>query len=323
MTTSHPESGPTTVFGSHIALGLAALGRPGYINLGHEGDVRDASVEGMRAQAWDMLDAAYAEGLRHVDTARSYGLAEEFLGGWLIERRHKDVAVTSKWGYTYTADWRTDAAQHEVKSHTLDTYLRQIAETSMALPRLDGYQIHSATLDSGVLEDTEVLSALSDLADTGVTIGLTLSGAGQGDTLRAALALAHSGGAPFRLVQATWNVLEPSVGDALQHASDAGWTVIIKEVLANGRLTDRGDPPALLRNIAAAHGVGVDAAAIAVALVQPFTDVVLSGASTREQLRSNLQARQVRLEPEQTSTYAGMAEDPDEYWSHRSSLPWT
>lgn len=306
-----------------MALGLAALGRPGYVNLGHGRDVADASVEGMRAHAWDMLDAAYAEGLRHVDTARSYGLAEEFLGGWLDDRGHTDVAITSKWGYTYTAQWRKDAEQHEVKDHSLATYVRQIAETSMALPRLDGYQIHSATLDSGVLEDTEVLSALSDLADTGVAIGLSLSGARQGDTLRAALALGHSGGAPFRLVQATWNVLEPSVSDALQQASEAGWTVIIKEALANGRLTDRGDPPAVLRDLAAAHGVGVDAAAIAVALAQPFTDVVLSGASTLAQLRSNLTARDVSLTPEQASGYLSSAEQPEQYWAYRSSLPWT
>ncbi|MFB6564541.1 hypothetical protein ACFCYH_37610, partial [Streptomyces sp. NPDC056400] len=27
----------------------------------------------------------------------------------------RDVVVGSKWGYTYTAEWRTDAATHEVK----------------------------------------------------------------------------------------------------------------------------------------------------------------------------------------------------------------
>lgn len=323
MTTFGREPTSPTASPGTIALGLAALGRPGYINLGHNADVKDTSVEGMRAHAWDMLDAAYAEGLRHVDTARSYGLAEQFLGDWLSDRGHTDVAVTSKWGYTYTAQWRTDAENHEVKDHSLATYLRQVAETSATLPRLDGYQIHSATLDSGVLEDAEVLSALGDLANTGVTVGLSLSGPAQDDTLRAALQLAAAGDAPFRLVQATWNVLEPSVGDALAQASDAGWTVIIKEALANGRLTDRGDPPQALRELATAHGVGVDAAAIAVAAAQPFTDVVLSGASTLAQLRSNLDARDVSLTASEASAYLSSAEEPEQYWAYRSSLPWT
>lgn len=323
MSKHRPDRDITAADWSPIALGLAALGRPGYLNLGHHRDIPDASVEGMRAQTWAVLDAAYAEGVRHVDTARSYGLAEEFLGGWLSHHGHTDVAVTSKWGYTYTADWSTDSEQPEVKNHSLETYLRHIEETTTMLPRLDGYHIHSATLDSGVLSDDTVLSALGDLAETGVVVGLSLSGPRQADTLREALNLAHAGDAPFRLVQATWNVLEPSVSEALREASEAGWTVIVKEALANGRLTERGDPPAPLREVAAQHGVGVDAAAIAIALAQPFTDVVLSGASTVDQLKSNLRARSVEISADQVRACLGQDEDPEAYWSHRSSLPWT
>ena len=49
---------------TRIGLGLAALGRPGYINLEHGADVADASVEGMRRAAFEVLDAAYAGGVR-------------------------------------------------------------------------------------------------------------------------------------------------------------------------------------------------------------------------------------------------------------------
>ena len=50
-----------------------------------------------------MLDAAYAAGVRYVDAARSYGLAEAFLGTWLRARTLSPDALTigSKWGYTY------------------------------------------------------------------------------------------------------------------------------------------------------------------------------------------------------------------------------
>ena len=66
--------------GARIGLGLAALGRPAYLTDGRDQDLGSArSVEDMRARTADVLDAAYAGGVRYVDAARSYGRAEEFL----------------------------------------------------------------------------------------------------------------------------------------------------------------------------------------------------------------------------------------------------
>jgi aryl-alcohol dehydrogenase-like predicted oxidoreductase len=113
-----------------IGLGLAALGRPGYLNLGHGADLgRDRSVDSLRRQAHAVLDAAYEGGVRAFDAARSYGRAEEFLGQWLESRRPEDVTVSSKWGYVYTADWRIDADPPEVKRHDAGTLRGQLAET--------------------------------------------------------------------------------------------------------------------------------------------------------------------------------------------------
>src|SRR5919204_5039502 len=92
-----------------IGLGLAALGRPGYLNLGHGEDLgADRSVEALERRTHEVLDTAYDEGVRYFDAARSYGRAEEFLGSWLARRGLEpgSVWVASKWGYTYTADWR-------------------------------------------------------------------------------------------------------------------------------------------------------------------------------------------------------------------------
>jgi aryl-alcohol dehydrogenase-like predicted oxidoreductase len=52
----------------------------------------------------------------------------------------------------------------------------------------------------------------------------------------------------FDAVQATWNLLEPSAGPALAEAHAAGLGVIVKEALANGRLTDRNDDPGSRRS---------------------------------------------------------------------------
>ena len=69
-----------TAYYPHVSLvafsltGLAAIGRPGYINLGHGDDMPPSrSVDAMRAHALAVMDEAYALGLRYFDCARSYG----------------------------------------------------------------------------------------------------------------------------------------------------------------------------------------------------------------------------------------------------------
>jgi aryl-alcohol dehydrogenase-like predicted oxidoreductase len=212
-----------------IGLGLAALGRPGYINLGHGQDLAgDTDVASLRDRAHTVLDAAYAGGVRYYDAARSYGRAEEFLGSWLTARGfapRADLTVASKWGYTYTANWRVDAQVNEVKELTVQNLTRQIAESRALLGQYLGiYQIHSATIESGVLDDHAVLDELAQLRAGGLQIGFTSTGPHQAQTIRRALEV---GG--FDVVQATWNLLEPSAGPALAQAHAAGLRVVIKE----------------------------------------------------------------------------------------------
>ena len=266
-----------------------------------------------------VLDAAYDEGVRAFDAARSYGRAEAFLASWL-ERRGLapgDVQVSSKWGYSYTAGWRVDADEHEVKDLTAAQLRRQWRETSALLgEHLGLYQIHSATIESGVLEDQEVQSELAALRERGVRIGLTVTGPRQAATIEQALA---TGG--FDAVQATWNLHERSAAGALARAREAGLYVIVKEALANGRLTARGADPAL-RRAARDRGTTEDALALSSALAQPWADLVLSGAATVEQLRSNLASREVAWDDQLEVRLAGLAEEPDAYWAARGALPW-
>jgi aryl-alcohol dehydrogenase-like predicted oxidoreductase len=311
-----------------LGLGLAALGRPGYINLGRADDFREPrDVEAMEQRCHAMLDAAYAAGVRYVDAARSYGLAETFLAHWLDARKigPGDVTVGSKWGYTYTAGWQAGAAVHEVKDHSVETLRRQFAETRALLgDRLSLYQIHSATLESGVLSDVKVLGELARLAASGLVIGLSVSGPRQAATIRRALGVSIDGTNPFRCVQATWNVLEPSAGEALAEAGDRGWQVIVKEGVANGRLTSRASGPHIdvLRRISEEVGANIDSIALAAILAQPWVSAVLSGAVTLEQLSSNLRAADVRLTQGHLAALAGLAEPPEQYWQERSALPW-
>jgi aryl-alcohol dehydrogenase-like predicted oxidoreductase len=305
---------------SPIGLGLAALGRPGYINLGHGEDLRgQTDVDVMERNAHEALDAALDGGVRYFDAARSYGKAEAFLASWLERRglRPGEVTVGSKWGYTYTAGWEVDADPPEVKDLSAATLRRQLAESRAILgPHLRLYQIHSATLESGVLEDRDVLEELSRLREEGLAIGVSVTGPQQAETIRRALEVGS-----FDTVQATWNLLERSAGPALAEALGAGLGVLVKEVLANGRLTARGGD-SLLTEVAAERGTTPDALAFAAVLAQPWADVALSGATTVEQLRSNLAALDVDYDRELDRRLAPLTEEPDRYWSTRGALPW-
>ncbi|WP_020117630.1 aldo/keto reductase [Streptomyces canus] len=308
----------------HIGLGLAAVGRPGYINLGRDEDLGpNRSVETLRARTHELLDAAYFQGVRYFDVARSYGRSEEFLADWLKKNPQiDDVVVGSKWGYTYTADWTTDAEQHEVKDHGVRTYDRQRAETADLLgERLDLYQIHSVTPESPALTDKELHARLAEAAAQGTTIGFSTSGPSQADAIRAALAVTVDGEPLFRTVQSTYNALETSAAPALAEAHDAGLTVIVKEGMANGRLAGPHAPDAL-RAVAEETSLGCDAVALALVLRQPWAGVVLSGAATTAQLSSNLHAAVVDLDDEQLSRLAALVEEPQVYWERRGQLPW-
>jgi aryl-alcohol dehydrogenase-like predicted oxidoreductase len=321
------------MFSSRLGLGLAALGRPAYITLGRShalGD--DRSGESMYERTAAVLDAAWAAGVRYFDVARSYGRAEEFLARWLAEREIPAAAATvgSKWGYRYTAAWRLDAAVHEEKEHSLARFRSQLAESRALLGgRLDLYQIHSATLESGCLDDRPLLEALVEGRERRAyrAIGLTLTGARSAATLERALAIRIGGVRVFDAVQATFNLLEPSLARALAAAHGEGLGVIAKEVFANGRLSPandrREDAPlvATLERTAARAGLGIDGLAVAWVRAHPFVDVALSGAVTPTQIAAHAAAG--TLPGALLAGLASLAETPEHYWSTRASLPWT
>jgi aryl-alcohol dehydrogenase-like predicted oxidoreductase len=312
-----------------LGLGLAAIGRPAYITTGRERDLGDRrDVADLRRRTDELLDAAYAAGIRYVDVARSYGRAEEFLAGWLSDHPERDdVVVGSKWGYRYVGDWQVDAAVHEVKDHSLSAFSEQLAATRSLLgDRLDVYHVHSATLETGVLDDTQLHRALAALRDSGVRVGISTSGPAQADAVRRALDVIIDGEPLFTSVQSTWNPLETSAGEALAEAAARGARVIIKEAVANGRLAPGGDDgtPGVRRvaAMAAELGVPIDRVAIAAALAQPWAWRVLSGAATVEQLASNIDAARLELPTELQAELASVAEDPGSYWAARSRRAW-
>jgi aryl-alcohol dehydrogenase-like predicted oxidoreductase len=319
---------------TELGLGTAALGRPGYVTLNHAaalgGDYDPAAME---SHAHEVLDAAWEVGVRYIDCARSYGRAEEFVASWLARRgiAPGEIVVASKWGYTYTAGWSTTAEQHEVKDHSLATFTRQIDES---VERLDGYlslyQIHSVTAESKTLGDSALIDALARLREKGIRAGLTVSGAGQDVAIRRALEVRREGLRVFDSVQATWNLFERGAESALREAHSEGMKVVVKEALANGRLThgNRDREPVLspvldkVRRIAESRDTTIDRLALGAALARPWADVVLSGAATVAQLESNVRANGFVVDAELEGELDEVSVPSEQYWRVRSGFSW-
>ena len=320
---------------AEIGIGLAALGRPGYINLGHAKDLAaDYSVDAMQRNACEVLDAAWGEGIRYFDAARSYGRAEEFLSTWICQRNlaPNELRVGSKWGYVYTADWAVKTppgVQHEVKRHDVDVLRKQFSISKDLIGKhLDLYQIHSATLQSGVLENQPVLECLAEMRAAGLEIGLSVSGVEQSTVIEKAVSIKFNGERLFNSVQATWNLLERSAETALKKANDAGLNVIVKEALANGRLTRRNKSEAfaigskVLGDVAKLIDADWDAIALAAAMNQPWATTVLSGAASVEHVKSNAKAKDIVWTTKLEQKLDKIAQPPADYWQQRSELAW-
>ena len=340
LSTDHPSTRRTLIYGiaynpmtARLGVGLAALGRPGYVTLNHASDLGGRyDPEIMESRAHAVLDAAFDTGVRYVDAARSYGRAENFLASWLRKRAIEpgEVSVASKWGYTYTAGWSTSATQHEVKDHSLAAFERQLAESVERLGRyLSLYQIHSVTTESKTLEDDALIDAIARLRERGIRAGLSVSGAGQDVAIRRSLEVRRDGERVFDSVQATWNLLERGAESALQDAHGAGMRVVVKESLANGRLTHGNQNQDLLfpavariRELAESRGTTVEMLALGAALARPWADVVLTGAATVGQIQSNVAALELAYDDALEEQFRSASVGSAEYWRGRRSFRW-
>lgn len=325
-----------------LGLGLAALGRPGYVTLNHARDLGGQyDPPKMEAHAHEVLDAAFEAGIRYVDAARGYGRAEDFLASWLRKREIEpdEIVVASKWGYTYTAGWSTSATQHELKDHSLAAFERQLAESIERLGRyLSLYQIHSVTAESKTLEDDALIDAIARLRERGIKPGLTVSGPGQAVAIRRSLEVRRDGERVFDSVQATWNLLERGAESALLEAHDAGMKVVVKEALASGRLTESGKGeegsgkretadvllPSIRRigKLAESRGTSIEMLALSAALARPWANVVLTGAATVDQVRANVSALSFTYDSELDDEFPSLYVSSDQYWRARAGFAW-
>jgi len=314
---------------TNIGLGLAALGRPEYINLKTD-NITDKSKQAFKENAFSVLSEAYKLGIRYFDTAPSYGKGEAFLDEWNNISGHSDVILGTKWGYTYMANWQLEFSdKHEVKEHSLNKLKEQWEVSKKMLPNLKYYQVHSATFESGILENEAVLSFLYKIKkQTGLQIGITTSGENQKDVIATALKIHVNGEDLFDCFQVTYNVFEQSAFSILKFAIAKGKKVIIKEALANGRIfkSDKFqnylEAYSILNQLSKKHEVGVDAIALRFVIDTLQPTYVLSGAANSNQLKENLKAFNFELSNEDVNELKLLRKSSLDYWLERSSLSW-
>jgi aryl-alcohol dehydrogenase-like predicted oxidoreductase len=202
--------------------------------------------------------------------------------------------------------------------------LKQLEETKSFIgDYVKLYQIHSATFESGVLENKDVHAALNQCRkDLGWAIGLSVSSTKQNEVLRCAMGIDVEGCKLFDSVQCTYNMLEQKPGEALLEAHNAGMDIIIKEGLANGRIFRNP----VVEKYAKMLSCSPDQLALAFILAQPFNPRVLSGAVTPDQLTSNLKAEELAEKLRKDSNLLkeimeSTVMDSEEYWTRDRALP--
>ncbi|MEW7290710.1 aldo/keto reductase [Aquimarina sp. 2304DJ70-9] len=311
-----------------IGLGTAAIGRPQYINI-RKKENKSISIEDFREKGWQTLEYAYEQGVRYFDTAPGYGLAEELLIDWIISKNDPTIEVATKWGYTYTANFDPKATMHEVKEHSVSKLNEQWQKSQQLLPHLKIYQIHSATFESGVLENEAVLHRLLELKqEHNIEIGITTSGDNQADVIKKALEVEVNGNLLFDAFQVTYNILDQSIADVTTALKEQKKKIIVKEALANGRLFPNEEYPqykklyTTLQRLANQYQVGIDAIAMQFCLdsLQPYK--VLSGAANRNHLSDNLKTATFRFNSEEIEALYSLKSDPVHYWIERKKLSW-
>lgn len=309
-----------------IGLGLASLGRPGYINIGHGEDLgEDRSLSKMRANCHQVLDYAYENGIRYFDVARVYGNAEEFLSSWIRKQSNFSGFVGSKWGYEYLANWEINVEKHERKDHSASFLKHQWVETRMNLGKsIDLYHIHSVTPDSKVLDDAEVIKELEAIKKGGIDIGISTSGPEQKKTIENLIKV-NEKLELFSFLQSTINIFDQSCISILNEAANQKINIIAKEVFSNGMLTNVNKKYHIkeienLKNTAKELELSLEELSFLWVYQQPYIKIVLTGASTIPQIKENLKSlnKVKTIIPELTK----FAIPVKEYWAIRKTLSW-
>jgi aryl-alcohol dehydrogenase-like predicted oxidoreductase len=265
-----------------------------------------------------VVDAALDAGITLLDTSDSYGASEEMLGE-VLQGRRDDVVLATKFGSSVRggngADWGARGSRR---------YIRKAVERSLKRLRtdwIDLYQLHRPDPETPI---EETLSALTDLVHEGKVRYLGSSNFAAWQVADAAWIARERGFERFVSAQNNYNLIEREVEAELVPACEHfGVGLLPYFPLASGLLTGkyrRGEAPAddtrmkawgmqsqltddrfdvvdKLSAFAAERSVTLLDVALGGLAAMPTVASVIAGATTPEQVQSNVAATAWQPEP--------------------------
>ncbi len=201
---------------SVLGFGAFKIGRNQNAKYPEQYDLPDqAEVERLLNRLLDL-------GISYIDTAPAYGLSEERIGQAIGHRRDEFV-LSTKVGETFD-DGRSiyDFSDRAVR----DSVARSLGRLKTEV--LDVVFVHSNGDDMRILNETDVVSALSDLKSQGIIRAIGFSGKTV-EGARAALEWADA-------IMVEYHVNDRSHADVITEAAAAGAGVVVKKGLASGHL---------------------------------------------------------------------------------------
>jgi len=265
-----------------------------------------------------VVDAALDAGITLLDTSDSYGASEEMLGE-VLQGRRDDVVLATKFGSSVRggngADWGARGSRR---------YIRKAVERSLKRLRtdwIDLYQLHRPDPETPI---EETLSALTDLVHEGKVRYIGSSNFAAWQVADAAWIARERGFERFVSAQNNYNLIEREVEAELVPACEHfGVGLLPYFPLASGLLTgkyQRGQEPAedprmkawgmqsqltddrfdvvdKLSAFAAERSVTLLDVALGGLAAMPTVASVIAGATTPEQVQSNVAATAWQPEP--------------------------
>jgi aryl-alcohol dehydrogenase-like predicted oxidoreductase len=241
------------------------------------------------AEATHLIHRALASGITFIDTASSYGRAEEVVGHALQDRRQQAVIATKINCF--------DKQGQLLRGDSLRQHMRDSLTNSLRLLRtdwIDLLMLHSAPLE--LLEDGVALDMLQQFKQQGLTRTIGASTYGS-EAPRHAIELGVDA------LQVAYNILDQRLADEVMPlAQTHGVGIIVRSVFLKGALTPRAAdlPPHLapLRQQSEAIEQYANSLippqsrielALRFVLSQPWVASVLIGVRTEEELAAALQ----------------------------------
>jgi aryl-alcohol dehydrogenase-like predicted oxidoreductase len=292
-------------------------------------------------QSRAVVDAALDAGVTLFDTADTYGVgaSEEVLGAALGKRRD-DVVLATKFGMDMKGgngpDWGARASRR---------YVRRAVEASLrrlGTDHIDLYQLHQPDLVTPI---HETLEAMNELVDEGKVRYLGCSNFAAWEVVDAHWTATSEGLRPFVSAQNEYSLYNRAAEEELVSAlSRCGMSLIAYFPLAYGLLTGkyrRGeDAPEgsrlslegqthrlegadwerveAVQGFADERGVGILDVAIGGLAAQPSVGSVIAGATSPEQVASNVRAGLWQPTPEDLEALAEVNAERGRGMTHRS-----